>query len=45
MLPPGRMIFARRLKRLVKRKQRREKWDVTWDAVYIAPEELVREVC
>ncbi|BDA42995.1 probable Sn1-specific diacylglycerol lipase alpha [Coccomyxa sp. Obi] len=43
MLPPGRMIFARRLKRLVKRKRRREKWDVTWDAVYIEPEEIVRE--
>ncbi|CAL8469008.1 g8549 [Coccomyxa elongata] len=43
MLPPGRMIFARRLKQLVKRKRRREKWDVTWDAVYITPEEIVRE--
>ncbi|BDA42994.1 probable nuclear valosin-containing protein-like at C-terminar half [Coccomyxa sp. Obi] len=43
MLPPGRMVFLRRLKRLEKSKRRSEDREVTWDAVYISPEEILRE--
>ncbi len=44
MLPPGRMLFVRRLKRLRKMRRHREKWQIDWDAVHVAPEEIVREV-
>ncbi|EIE27007.1 alpha/beta-hydrolase [Coccomyxa subellipsoidea C-169] len=44
MLPPGRMLFVRRLKRLRKMRRHREKWQIDWDAVHVAPEEIVREM-
>ncbi|CAL8469007.1 g8548 [Coccomyxa elongata] len=43
MLPPGRMIFLRRLKRWENTKRQSGSWDVTWDAVYITPEDILRE--
>jgi hypothetical protein len=46
MHPPGRLVFARRLKRLIRTTKcaGREKWEVSWDAVYVEPSEVIDEV-